>query len=240
MNNFVTLKVSDGTEMRAYVARPDSAEKDRRPKDGGQAGVIVYQEAFGVNAHIRDVAERFAREGYVAIAPELFHRTGAGFEGDYDDFPGTQKHIAAMKEDLSEKDILAVYDWLVHDSSVDKNRTACIGFCLGGRVAFQTNTLVPVSAAISFYGGGIAESFVNRVPQLHGSALMFWGGQDKRILPEHSRKIVDAFRSAGKPYTNIEFSEAAHGFFNDARSTYHKESAEQAWRVVLHFLKTHV
>src|SRR5579862_2616685 len=73
----VDLAVSDGSSMRAYVAAP---------AEGSAVGLMVFQEAFGVNAHIRDVTERFAREGYLAIAPELFHRTGPGFEGRYDDF----------------------------------------------------------------------------------------------------------------------------------------------------------
>ena len=232
MENYITHKIADGTEMRAYVSRPSVP--------GKYPGIIVYQEAFGVNAHIRDVAGRFAREGYVAVAPELYHRTGAGIEGDYKDFSSLQPHFSALKEDLVGQDVRAVYDWLINDSSVDAERAACVGFCLGGRIAFQTNTMLPVKAAISFYGGGIAETLVNRIPQLHGASLMFWGGRDKRILPEHIRTIIDGFRAANKPYTNIEFSEAEHGFFCDARPTYHKESAQQAWTVLLHFLRTHV
>ncbi len=232
MENYITVKVSDGTEMRVYVSRPSSP--------GKHPGIVVYHEAFGVNPHVRDVVDRFAREGYVAIAPELFHRTGVGIEGDYNDFTGMQKHFTAIKEDLVEADVRASYNWLIGDSSVDANRTACIGFCMGGRIAFQTNTILPVKAAVSFYGGSIAESFVGRIPQLHGAALMFWGGRDKRILPEHIHSIIQGFRSANKQYTNIVFSDAEHGFFNDARTTYHKESAEQAWPLLLHFLRTHV
>jgi carboxymethylenebutenolidase len=232
MENYVTVKVSDGTEMRVYVSRPSNP--------GKHPGIVVYQEAYGVNPHIRSVADRFAREGYVAVAPELFHRTGTGIEGDYNDFTGMQKHFTAIKEDLVEADVRASYDWLISDPSVDVDRTACIGFCMGGRIAFQTNTILPVKVAISFYGGGIAETLVGRIPQLHGAALMFWGGRDKRILPEHIRSIVDGLRAASKLYTNVEFSEAEHGFFNDARTTYHKESAEQAWPLLLHFLRTHV
>ncbi|MGH9448885.1 MAG: dienelactone hydrolase family protein, partial [Terriglobia bacterium] len=77
-NEYVTLRVNDGTTMRAYVAHP--ADGAQRP------GLLVFQEAFGVNAHIRDVTERFAREGYVALAPELYHRTAPGFEGEYNNF----------------------------------------------------------------------------------------------------------------------------------------------------------
>ena len=75
----VTLQAADGTSMNAYVATPS---------EGGKLpGLLIFQEAFGVNPHIRDVTERFARAGYVAIAPELFHRTGPGFQGTYTDFP---------------------------------------------------------------------------------------------------------------------------------------------------------
>ena len=114
MGNYITVKVSDGTEMRVYVSRPSSL--------GKHPGIVVYHEAFGVNPHIRDVADRFAREGYVAIAPELFHRTGVAVEGDYNDFAGMQKHFTAIKEELVEADVRASYDWLIGDSSVDVNR----------------------------------------------------------------------------------------------------------------------
>src|SRR5580658_11314739 len=88
---YVQLSVNDGTTMRAWVARPK--EKGENP------GLLVFQEAFGVNAHIRDVAGRFAREGFVAIAPELFHRTAPpGFEGRYDDFPGVMPHMTALND----------------------------------------------------------------------------------------------------------------------------------------------
>src|ERR1700735_4293394 len=86
----VTLEIPDGTSMNAYVAQP--AEEGKFP------GMLVLQEAFGVNAHIRDIAERFARKGYVAIAPEMFHRTAPGFEGRYDDFPTVRPHLDALTE----------------------------------------------------------------------------------------------------------------------------------------------
>jgi Dienelactone hydrolase family len=86
-SEYVQLSVSDGTTMRAWTARPK--------EEGSHPGLLVFQEAFGVNAHIRDIAGRFAREGFITVAPELFHRTGAGFEGRYDDFPSTMPHMKA-------------------------------------------------------------------------------------------------------------------------------------------------
>ena len=84
----ISLKVADGSTMNAHVARPTRAAK--------HPGIIVLQEAFGVNDHIRDIAGRFAKMGLVAIAPELFHRTAAGFEAPYSDFPSTIPHMQAM------------------------------------------------------------------------------------------------------------------------------------------------
>src|SRR5580698_2587295 len=102
---YVDLSVDDGTTMRGYVARPAAA--------GAAPGLIVGQEAFGVNAHIRDVTERFAREGYVAIAPELFHRSaGPGFEGRYDDFPSVMPHVQALRHPNVEADLRATHAWL--------------------------------------------------------------------------------------------------------------------------------
>src|SRR5580698_492027 len=101
---FVTTKVSDGTLMRLYVARPAGAAAGR--------GLLVMQEAFGVNAHIRDVTERFAREGYLAVAPELYHRTGEGADIKYGDFQSAMPHIKALKDSTLEADFKAAYDWL--------------------------------------------------------------------------------------------------------------------------------
>lgn len=101
----VELAVSGGTRMSAYVARPEQL--------GPHPGLILLQEAFGVNHHIRSVAERFAAEGYLAIAPELFHRTAPpGFEGSYTDFPAVQSHVRAVTSEALELDARATYDWL--------------------------------------------------------------------------------------------------------------------------------
>ena len=91
----VELKVSDGSEMSAYVARPE--------RQGRHAAVMVLQEAYGVNSHIRDVSDRLAREGFMAIAPELFHRSAPGFEGDYGNFAAAMPHVKAVTPEDAEK-----------------------------------------------------------------------------------------------------------------------------------------
>ena len=138
----VELKVADGTKMAAYVARPQ--------EEGPHSGVIVLQEAFGVNSHIRDVTERFAREGYVAIAPELFHRTAPGFEGRYDNFASVVPHLKAVTLEAAEQDLQASYAWLAARLDVNTDDMFCVGFCLGGKISFLANTVLPLHATASF------------------------------------------------------------------------------------------
>lgn len=169
----VTLQVADGTSMNAYVATPTG--------EAALPGLLVFQEAFGVNSHIRDVTERFAKQGYVAIAAELFHRTGPGFEGSYTDFQACMPHMQALTPDGLIKDAQAAFDWLQKNQRVRPNSTASVGFCMGGRTSFLANSALPLQAAISFYGGGIAPSLLPRAPHLHGPMLFFWGVQDTHI-----------------------------------------------------------
>ena len=214
LNDLVTesiaLDVVGSGPMRAYVARPASGEP--------HPGLIVFQEAYGVNSHIRDVTERFAAQGYLAIAPELFHRTApAGFDGDYNNFPSVRTHYQAQGQ---------------------PDRISAVGFCMGGKISFLANSVVPLHAAVSFYGGGIAQTQLDRVPRLHGAALLFWGGLDKHITPEHRRVVVEALTVQHKRYVNVEFSSADHAFFCDQRGAYEPNAARQAWALTLEFLRS--
>jgi len=229
---YTTLQVADGTSMNAYVAAP---------ADGAKApGLLVFQEAFGVNAHIRDVTERFAKQGYVAIAPELFHRTAAGFEGVYTNFPACMPHMQALTPEGLVADARAAFDWLQKNPRVLPDSTASVGWCLGGRVSFLANSALPLKAAISFYGGGIAPALLPRAAQQHGPILFFWGALDTHIPKEHPRAIVDAMLEAKKTLVNVEFSDADHGFFCDVRASYKETAAKQAWELALKFLATYV
>jgi carboxymethylenebutenolidase len=228
----VVLQVADGSAMNAYVARPADAS--------AHPGMLIFQEAFGVNAHIRELTERFARAGVVAIAPELFHRTAPGFEGKYDDFPAVVPHMNAMTVEGTTQDIRAAYDFLVGDPQVRKEAIASIGFCMGGRASFLANATVPLQAAISFYGGGIAPGLLPQVASLHAPMLFFWGGRDKHIGQEQIRAVIDECKRLGKPYVNVEISDADHGFFCNARASYHPEAANLAWNICESFLHFHV
>lgn len=234
--DWVSLQVADGTTMRAYVARPEGR--------GTRAGLLVFQEAFGVNAHIRDIAERFAREGFHALAPELFHRTASGFEGAYNNFEAVMPHVRALKEQDLEADVRCAHAWLRENMGSPETPLACIGFCMGGRVSFLANSLLPVKAAVSFYGGGIAPNpmspgLLSRAGDLYAPQLLFWGGLDKHIGPEQSQAVAEALRKVGKPFVNVEFADADHGFFCDARPSYNA-AARQAWALTGAFLNCYL
>ena len=226
----IELKVADGSMMAAYSTHP---------VDGKQhPGIIVVQEAFGVNSHIRKVADRLAQEGFAAIAPELFHRTAPGFVGNYNDFPSVMLHVQAVTEVTAEADLNATCDWLRAQANVKPGELFSVGFCMGGKVSFLANALLPLRAAVSFYGGGIAPGLLHRASALHAPMLLFWGGLDKHITAELRQAVVEALKTHGKTYVNVEFSNADHGFFNDERAAYQPQAARQAWNLMLEFLRS--
>ena len=227
----VELAVLDGTRMAAYVARPE-------PR-GPHPGLLLFQEAFGVNHHIRSVSDRFAAEGYVVIAPELFHRTAPpGFEGSYTDFPSLKVHYEAVTTETAEADLRSAYEWLSSNAQVRSNEISSVGFCMGGRVSFLANIVVPLRSAVSFYGGGIAAEVLDRAAKLQAPSLLIWGGLDKRLTPEYRKAVTDALSAQQKLYVNVEFSRADHGFFCDERAAYEPHSARQAWALTLEFLRS--
>ena len=230
MKEKVKLAVADGTQMAAYVARPEQG--------GPHPGLLVFQEAFGVNHHIRSVSERFAAEGYVVIAPELFHRTAPGFEGSYTDFPAVMPHLQAMTTETAEMDIGSAHEWLRSNAQVKPNEISSVGFCMGGRFSFLANSVVPLRAAVSFYGGGIAPGLLDRASKVQAPSLLIWGGLDKHITPEHRKAVTDALSAQQKIYVNVEFSQADHEFFCDERASYEPRSARQAWALTLEFLRS--
>jgi carboxymethylenebutenolidase len=228
MPETITVKVSDGTEISAYTARPLGQPK---------AGVIVFQEAFGVTDHIKRVTDRFAHEGYLSIAPELYHRTApAGFAAKYGDMETVKPHSSALTLPNLEADAKAAFDWL---KSQGVSKIASVGYCQGGRTSYIANSTLPLSAAASYYGR-IAPDLLDRAKDQRAPIILFWGGADKGIPLENARAVADALRTAGKPHTHIEFSEAQHGFNCDDRPSFNPEASEQAWGITLTFFKKHL
>lgn len=225
---FITLDVDDHTTMQAFVIRPASA--------GRKPGLILFQEAYGVNDHIRDVAARFAAQGFIVIAPELYHRTGTHVEGSYGDFASLGPHFNAVTSDTIAADARAAHQWLVTQAEVNANQIATVGYCMGGRAAFVANLELPLAAAVTYYGGGIAPALLDRAHQLHAPHLFCWGGKDTHIPLEQVRAIDDALRAADKAYTSVTFGEAGHAFFCDQRAEYRPDASAEAWALTIAFL----
>jgi carboxymethylenebutenolidase len=227
--NFV-ISVADGTELRAYTAFPAAT--------GPVPGIILLQEAFGVNHHIRSIADRLAAAGYAVVAPELFHRTAApGLEIAYSDFATVaMPHYGAITNEGLTADLQASFDWLTTQPLVKADKIGSLGFCLGGKVSFLANAVLPLAAGVSYYGGG-THTIKDRAQDLHATHLFFWGGLDAHIKKEHINEVTEAVDAAGKPYINTVISYADHGFNCDERPSYHPEAAKEAWALTLAFFK---
>src|SRR3990170_7955593 len=141
----VTMPV-DGKPMGGYLARPSGA--------GPHPGVLVFMEIFGVNSHIRDVTERVAREGYVALAPDYFHRTAPGVEYGYDEKGLAEgiKLLGGLKADEMVADARAAHTFLDGRPDVKRGRIGAVGFCIGGHMTYLTACETDVAAAARFYG----------------------------------------------------------------------------------------
>jgi len=226
----VTIAVGDGTQMLGHVARPKVAPS-------GLPGILIFQEAFGVNDYLREVVVRFAELGFVALAPELYHRSGDGTVGAYD--AGRREMAQYSKATTTEgliADINAAYGFLEGEIDTTKG-IAAVGFCFGGRVSYLANAHVPLKAAISFYGGKIPEWFAY-VDRQKAPLLCFWGGRDRSIPVAETRKVADRFEEAGLEHTQIVFSTAGHAFFRHVRAKdYDANAARIAWEASVAFLR---
>ena len=235
----VSLTTSAGA-MSAFVAVPDGA--------GRWPAVVVVQEAFGVNHHIRDVCRRFAEAGYVALAPELFHRRGAGIEIPYGDMPPAMEQLRALTNEGMEEDLAASLGHLRMRADVDAARVGLVGFCVGGFAAYLGACRLAPAATVSFYGGGIARprpQFELR-PILEESAnirrpvLCLFGAEDQGITAEDVGAIRAQLDRLAIPHEVVVYPDAGHAFFSDARPSYRAGPAADAWRRTLDWLARHL
>jgi len=230
---WLTIETPDGP-MRAYQVTP---HRDNAPEQ--RAAVIVLQEAFGVNEHIQDVTRRFASQGYLAVAPDLFHRSGVKAV-DYADRDQAMALIGGLGPDPIITDVAAVVTHLSEAEEISSSRTALVGFCFGGRAAFTAATALDVGATVVFYGPGIANgphAVLDRAGSIKSPVLMFVGDSDPTITAEHVAAIQSASTSMSSELRVETFTGAGHAFFCDARpQAYVAEAAQRAWSDTTEFL----
>jgi carboxymethylenebutenolidase len=217
---------------------------DAGPEGPLGAAIIVIQEAFGVNEHIEDVTRRFAGEGYRAVAPHLFHRSGDPRLG-YEDIQQVMPHMQAVTESGLTNDLDATLSYLA-GAGFEANQVGIVGFCLGGTVTFLAATRYPLGAAVTFYGGGIASgrfgtpSQIELAPKLVAPWLGLYGDRDQSIPVDEVEALREAAAKASVPTEVVRYPDAEHGFHCDARSSFHQSSSQDAWRRTLAWLQSYL
>lgn len=222
MGQTITLKASDGFELSAYRADPATPAK---------AAVVVIQEIFGVNDHIRTVCDRFTVQGYTAIAPAIFDRVEPNFQSGYspEEVAVARKFVANPDFDAFLRDTQAAIDAVKSIGPV-----GVIGFCLGGSIAFAAATrLSGITAAIGYYGGAIAR-FADETPKV--PTLLHYGEKDQGI----PLSDVEAVRAKRPDVEIFVYPGAQHGFNCDQRASYDKPSADLARQRSLAFFAKHL
>lgn len=207
--------------------------------------VIVIQEAFGVNDHIREVTERFAAAGYYAVAPELFHRSGSP-EIAYDNFPEAMAVMGELNAEGIAHDLDAAAGFLA-EVGFPPAATGIVGYCMGGTVTFFAATRGIVGAAASFYGGGIEAGrfgfppLLELAPQLRADWIGLYGDLDKGIPVEQVEALRVAAATSGRDTAVVRYPDAEHGFHCDGRpSVFNAADAADAHRRTLEFFAAHL
>ena len=232
----LTLNTPDGP-MECFESVPDGNPR---------GAVIVVQEAFGVNEHIKDVTRRFAAAGFHAIAPALFHRAGGG-TADYGDFAAVIPLFEGVSDDGILSDVDAVREHL-HATGFADAAIGIVGFCFGGRVTFLVAARRAIGGGVGFYGGGIAkagalpfEALIGEVPTLRTPWLGLFGDEDASIPVDDVEALRAALGDAPVATEIVRYPGAQHGFHCDARPDhYDAASASDGWQRTLAWLDAHL
>jgi carboxymethylenebutenolidase len=219
MGERITVHSADGHELGAYVARPMGAPI---------AGLVVIQEIFGVNEHIRSVADGYAQDGFLAVAPAIFDRLERDVELSYDpaDMQKAVSFIPRLDIDKAVIDIGATLDYAARSAG---KRAGVIGYCLGGTLAWLAATRFHPDAAVGYYGGRIG-NYAAENPS--SPVMLHFGRKDTHIPAEEVEKV-----HAAHPGVEIHWYDAGHTFNCEPRPSYNPEAARLARERSLEFLK---
>jgi len=217
---------ANGDVAPGYLARPEGA--------GPFPGVVVIQEWWGLNDHIKDVAERFAREGFVALAPDLYHGQVA-LEPDE-----ARKLAMELTHPRAIKDIQGAVNYLIAQPFVEPKQAGVVGFCMGGGLALlMTHAGQNLGAVVVFYGRGELDD--ETAQQVSAPLLGLFGEADQGIPVEVVRANERTLKAHGKVAEFVIYPGAPHAFFNDTRPhIFRKEAAEDAWKRTLNFFKANL
>jgi carboxymethylenebutenolidase len=216
---------SDGRTTEGYLATPAS---------GKGPGVVVIQEWWGLVPHIKDVCDRFAADGYVALAPDLYH----GKSTTSPDEAG--KLMMAMRIDEAEKDLRGAIQYLVDHDATTGNKVGTVGFCMGGALSLYAATKNPqVGACVVFYGGH--PNVKPDLAKLQAPVLGLYAERDGFVTPESVRELERQLKASGKSAEMHIYPDSDHAFFNNERpEVYNEAAAKDAWQRMLKFYGAHL
>jgi len=223
-SRWIDIDTADGT-FGAYLSLP---------RGGKGPGIVLLQEIFGVNQHIRNVADQYAADGYVVLAPDIFWRQGARIELGYDDEAWKRAYALMQATDFAkaQQDVAATVKAL--RGQVGDEKIVSIGFCFGGRLSYHTAANGLVDAAIAYYGGGI-QNALERAPDIKVPLLMHFGAADSHIPLDAVKRIAERFDSNEQVEIHV-YDGAQHGFNCNHRASYHQRAAAEAHGHSLVFL----
>lgn len=221
MGNTLTIPYKEDA-IAAYLAEPSG--------HGPFPALVLLHEWWGLNDHIRDVAERFAAEGFLAMAPDLYDGQVAGDDAE------AARLMKLHHEEVAEKALFA-YDSLA--ARTGTRRVGSVGWCMGGRMSLHLAIYRPkLNACVLFYGR--PDNHFGMLWQIRCPLLGLFGELDASIPPENLERLDQELHEAAIAHDLVVYPGVGHAFFNDRGHTYHKETAQDAWRQTLSFLEEHL
>ncbi len=225
--SWVNINVG-GDTMEAYLAQPEAS--DPAP------AVVVIQEIWGVNSHIQFLTDRFPAQGYVGLAPAMFHREGRMTMGLHEEMDNAVARMQQCTDEGIVADVQAAVDYLKAQPFVLADRIGIVGFCYGGRVSYLAACNVSdIKASVVYYGGRIMSSLgdgpspFDQTSKITAPVLGLFGEEDQNPSPEDVAKIDAEMTRLGKNHEFHVYPGCGHGFNCNARSSYRPESARDAW-----------
>jgi carboxymethylenebutenolidase len=231
---------SDGQTMEGYLTQPAAA--------GRYPAVVVIQEIWGVNSHIQSVTDRLPSQGYVGLAPALFHREGRMTLGLYEEMEPALARLGRCTDANIIADVKAAVAYLKAQPFVDPQRIGIVGFCFGGRVSYQSACNVPdLKASVVYYGGRILQPLggpgpapVEQTANITAPVLGLFGEEDSNPSPTDVTTIEAELKKQRKTYEFHMYPGCGHGFHCDGRASYRHEAAKDAWAKTIAWFDTYL
>jgi len=233
------MKVGRDT-MEGYLTQPEAA--------GRHPAVVVIQEIWGVNSHIQSVTDRLPSQGYVGLAPAMFHREGRMTLGLHEEMQTALARLGKCTDANIVADVKAAVEFLKAQPFVLPGRIGIVGFCFGGRVSYLAAcNVADLKASVVFYGGRILQplggsgpSPLEQTAKITAPVLGLFGEEDQNPTPADVAKIEAELKRHGKAYEFHMYPGCGHGFHCDARSSYRPEAARDAWDRTLAWFNKHL